>query len=424
MSPLVIAGIIMGVTIVCFFHPKIPNVPVAIAAGLAFVLTGILPAAQLFNSFTSNTTILMMGMMTIGGAMFRSGLAGWIGKKLMGLTGTKKGQVQLAVLLTVLIISPFLTGTATLMISYPLICSIAMSTKTSMSDLMLYQMAGSLAGSGFTFTGMGMIATTAAILEASGYRIWGFFEIAYFGIPSRIIFFILLYFLGNRYIIKGYAFKEPDAAVAAESKELPDKFTSRMAVVAVILALTLVSFIINHPKFPPPICAMLGGLACLFAGSLTVKQMYLAINWDTILLIGGMSAFARGVEASGFGKLIASTILNFTGANASPLLMAFVILIVTGVITQFMSDNATAALMTPIAITLAVTQGVNVHAYVFMALVGSTLCHLSIMSSPSMAFTQNLGGYDNKYFLKFGGLLELPTNLIAAMLVVYFIYLR
>jgi len=425
MSPIMTAGIIMGATLICFFHPKVPNVPVAIAAGFAFVITGILPATAMFNSFTSNTTILMIGMMTIGGAMFRTGLAGWIGKKLMGITGAKKGQVQLAVMLTTMCIAPFVTGTATLMIMYPLICSIAISTKISMSDLVLYQMGGSYAGSSWTFTGMGMIATTAAILEASGYRIWSYFEIAYFGVPSTIIFVSALFLFGNRFILKGYKFKEPDAAAAAETKELPDKFTLRMGIVAFILAATLAGFIINNPRFTPPICAVMGALACLFTGSLTPKQMYTAINWDIIMLIGGMSAFARGIDVSGFGKLIANSILGFTGAEASPLLICFIILIVTGLITQFMSDNAAAALMAPIAITLAVSQGgTHVHAYVFAALVGSTLCHLSIISSPSLAFVQQLGGYDNKYFLKFGSMLELPANLIGALLVLIFVYLR
>jgi di/tricarboxylate transporter len=365
----------------------------------------------------------MIGMMTIGGAMFRTGLAGWIGKKLMSVTGTKKGQIQFAILLTTMVIAPFVTGTATLMIMYPLICSIALSTKTSMSDLVFFQMTGSAAGSAFTFTGAGMIATTAAILEASGYRIWGYFEIAYWGVPAKIIVLILVYFFANKFVLKGYPFKEPDAAAAAETKDLPEKFTFRMGVVAVILLATLTGFVINNPKFTPAICATMGALACLFTGSLTPKQMYTAISWDIVLLIGGMSAFARGVEVSGFGKLIADSILGFTGASASPMLIVFILIMVTGLLTQFMSDNGAAALMAPIAITLAVSQGVNVHAYVFATLIGSMLCHLSLMASPSLAFTQQLGGYDNKYFLKYGLIFELPVNLIVSMVMISIVYL-
>ncbi|MCL2006677.1 MAG: SLC13 family permease [Treponema sp.] len=423
MSPLIIGGIILGATVICFFHPKIPNVPVAIAAGFAFVLTGILPAPTVFNSFTSNTIILMIGMMTIGGAMFTTGLAGWIGKKLMGLTGTKKGQIQLAIFLTTAILAPFVTGTATLMIMYPLICSIAISTKTSMSDIVAFQMWGSSTGSAFTFTGMGMIGTTAAILEANGYRIWNFFEIAYYGLPSKLITVVLIYFFANKFLLKGYKFKEPDAAAAAGTKDLPEKFTFKMGVVAFILVGTLLGFVINNPAFPPHVGAVLGGLACLFTGTLTPKQMYTSISWDVVMLIGGMSAFARGFEASGMSRVIADSIMFLTGANPSPILMIFIILITTSLISQFMSDNGAAALMAPIAITLAVAQGVNVHAYVFAALAGSFLCHLSIMASPSMAFTQQLGGYDNKYFLKYGGVFELVPNLIAAMIIIPLIYL-
>jgi di/tricarboxylate transporter len=423
MSPVVIAGIIMGLTIICFFHPKIPNIPVAIAAGLAFVLAGILPAATLFNSFTSTTTILMIGMMTIGGAMFRTGLAGWLGKSLMRLTGTKKEQIQAAILLTTAILAPFVTGTATLMIMYPLICSIAISTKTSMSDLVYFEMAGSGIGSAFTFTGMGMIATSAGILEAAGYRIWGYFEIAWWGFPAKILTLVIIYFFANRFLLKGYPFKEPDAAAASESKELPEQFTFKMGLTAAILIATLIGFIINSPQFPPNVCATLGALACLFSGCLTPKEMYKAVNWDIVILIGGMSAFARGIDVSGFSKVIANNILALTGADVSPVLMVFIILMVTGIITQFMSDNGAVALMSPIAITLAVAQGVNVHAYVYAALIGCSLCHMSIMSSPSLAFTQQLGGYDNKFFLKLGGVIELPVNLLVGLIMISIVYL-
>jgi len=423
MSPVIIAGIIMGATVICFFHPKIPNVPVAVAAGFAFVLTGILPANALFNSFTSNTCILMIGMMTIGGAMFRTGLAAWIGKSLMRLIGTKKEQIQLVILLATIVIAPFCSGTATMMIMYPLVCSIALSTKTSMSDLVFFQMTGNSIGSAFTFTGAGMVATTAAILEASGYRIWSYFEISWWGIPAKIIVVVLVVLFANKFVLKGYPYKEPDAAAVAESDSLPEKFNLKMGLVALILAATIVGFVVNNPKLPPAVCATIGALACLFTGSLTPKQMYTAVNWDIILLIGGMSAFARGVEASGFSQVIANGIMGLTGPSVSPILMIFIILVVSGLIGQFMSDNGVAALMAPIAISLAVAQGVNVHAYVFAALIGSMLCHLSIMASPSLAFIQKLGGYDNKYFLKYGLIFELPVNLAVAMVMIPLVYL-
>jgi di/tricarboxylate transporter len=268
-----------------------------------------------------------------------------------------------------------------------------------------------------------MIGTSAAVLEAAGYRIWGLFEISYWGIPAKIITLIMVYFLANRVLLKGFPFKEPDAAAAAEAKELPNKFTFKMGLTAAILVATLLGFIINNPKVPPNVCATLGALACLFTGCLTPKEMYKAVNWDIIMLIGGMSAFARGLETSGVGKVIADTILGFTGVGASPILIIFIILITTGIITQFMSDNAAVALMGPIAITLAVAQGVNVHAYMMAALIGSMLCHLSIMATPSAAFALGLGGYNNKYLLKNALLFELPINLLVSMVMIPLVYL-
>ena len=54
MPQMTIAGIILVATFVCFFHPKVPNVVVALGAAIAFGLTGIVDPATLFNNFQFN----------------------------------------------------------------------------------------------------------------------------------------------------------------------------------------------------------------------------------------------------------------------------------------------------------------------------------------------------------------------------------
>jgi di/tricarboxylate transporter len=152
--------------------------------------------------------------------------------------------------------------------------------------------------------------------------------------------------------------------------------------------------------------------------------MYQAVNWDIVILIGGMSAFSRGIETSGFGKLIADSILNVTGPQVSPIVILLILFIVTVFITQFMSDNGAVALMAPIAIMLAKAQGLaSPHGYVMACLIGCMGAHFSIMASPSLAFIQGLGGYSNKYFVKQAACIELPVNLLIAMIMIPLVYL-
>lgn len=421
MSPILIAAIIMIVTFVMFFHPKVPNIAAAIFAALAFGMSGILDVDTVFNNFTSATCILMIGMMTIGGAMFQCGLAGWIGNRLIRITGTSEKGIQMAVLITTLVLATVCTGTATLMIMYPLMCSIALSSKISMSKIVAFHNAGSMSGSFMTFAGCGMIATSAGVLEASGYRMWSFFEIAWFGIPRAILLIAAVYFFAHKVLPDTYVM--PDAEIAAKADSLPKKLTSRMILVGVILVLTITGFVVNSSVFPVHVCATLGALACLLTGSITPEQMYKSISWNTIFLIGGMSAFAKGMQASGFGQLVADSILRIVGTNPAPMLMIFIFIVGTGIITQFMSDNGAVALMAAIAVGIAQTTGVEPYAYVMACLVGSALCHLSVMASPSLAFSMQLGGYKPSFLVKWGLSFELLPALIAAMIMIPLIWL-
>jgi di/tricarboxylate transporter len=420
MSPLIIAAVIMVATFVLFFHPKIENIVVGIAASLAFGLTGIVPLNTLFNYYTSNTCIIMIGMMTIGGAMFQSGLAGWIGSKVIKVTGTSEVKIQFAILLVSALLATTMNGSSVLMIMYPLICSVAISSKISMSKMVGFYMSGSLMGGYLTLSG-GMVIISAAILESAGYRMYSFFEISWYGIPRILLALPAVYFLGRKVLPNTMVM--PDVSAAEKAGDMPDKFTPKMGMVSAFLLLTIVGMIINHPKAPLAVCAVLGGLACLITNCITPKQMFTAINWNTIILIGSMATVAKGIELSGMGTLIGQSILSLTGPGASPILVIFVILIVTGLITQFMADSGTIALMTPIAISLAVAQGIEPYAYAIAVLVGSAICHLSILASPSLAFVMNMGGYKPSFFPKWGLAVEFLPSLIAAMLMIPLIWL-
>ncbi|MDR0878661.1 MAG: anion permease [Treponema sp.] len=421
MSPVIIAAIIMVATFVLFFHPKIENIIVGVGASLAFGLTGIVPINTLFNFYTSNTCMVMIGMMTIGGAMFQSGLAGWIGAKVIKVTGTNEVKVQFAILLVSALLATSMNGSSVLMIMYPLMCSVAISSKISMSRTVGFYMSGSLMGSYLTLSG-GMVIISAALLESAGYRMWNFFEVSWYGIPRLLLALPAVYFLGRRVLPKTMVM--PDVP-AAEKKEgdLPDKFTVKMGIVLAILLLTIAGMVTNFLKVPLSVYAVLGGLACLITNCITPKQMFSAISWNTIVLIGSMTAVAKGVELSGIGTLIGQSILGFTGAGASPVLLVFIILMVTAVITQFMSDSGTIALMTPIAISIAIAQGIEPYAYAMAVLVGSAMCHLSIMASPSLAFIMNMGGYKPSFFPKWGLVVEFLPSLIAAMIMIPLIWL-
>lgn len=136
MTQTVRASIILVVIVYLFFSPRFPNSVVAILGTIAMGVSGILPVKEVFQYYAASTCVLMIGMMIIGGGMMHTGFAGWLGNKLVGMTGKGERNLMLIAVLSGWIMSSVCSGSASMMILYPIICSICIASKISMSRIM------------------------------------------------------------------------------------------------------------------------------------------------------------------------------------------------------------------------------------------------------------------------------------------------
>lgn len=412
MTQTMLAAIILVVVVYLFFNPRVPNSVVAILGTIAMGVSGILPVKEVFEYYASSTCVLMIGMMIIGGGMMHTGFAGWLGNKLVRMTGQGERNLMLIAVLAGWIMSSVCSGSASMMILYPIICSICIASNISMSRIMFPMYSGIGMGSLMTVAGSGMCGATSSILQEAGYRGWSFFEPAWIGLPSAIAQIAIIYFLGKKLLPDRMV--RPDESQAGKAQNIPEKFGGKMWVSATILVLTIIGMVIDSPALPMYMCAALGATASVVTGCLNQKQMFASISWSTIFMIGGMTAVAKGVEASGLGQVIADGIMGLVGADASPILVIMIIYLVTGFITQFMSNNAAASLMAPIGISLAVAMGVEPYAFVGAALGGSLCAMLTPIATPTMAFAMEGGKYTSKEVFIWGLCTQLIPNIIVA----------
>ena len=411
---ILMVAILLAVTYM-FFSPRFPNAVVATIGAVAVGLIGTVPFKSVFTYYAGTSIVLMVGMMIVGGGMFHTGFAGWMGNSIVKLTGKGERSLQIIAILAGGIMSSVCSGSASLMILYPILSSICLASDISISRVLLPLFSGIGFGSFMTLAGSGMCSTTAAILVESGYQSWNFFDPTTVGLPKAIIYFVLLLLFMNKLLPD--TFVKPDAVEAAKASDLPDKLTGKMIVSGVILVATVVGMVVNSPACPMYICAAIGGLASVLTGCLNQKQMFANINWNTVFMIGGMTAVAKGVEASGLGDVIADSILGLVGTSTSPFIIMMVLFLVTGFITQFMSNNAAVALMTPIGIAIAQSIGIEPYGFVMACLFGSGIGCLTPMATPILSFVMDGGHYTPKDIFKWG-LLECLCTAIAVAICV------
>ena len=421
MSPTILATIILIAIVILFFTPQVPNTVTAVLGTIAMGLSGILPVKTVFNYYTSSTCILMIGMMIIGGGMMHTGFAGWLGNKLVRMTGSGARNLCMAAVLSGWVMSSVANGSAAMMILYPIICSICIASGVSMSRILFPMFAGIGFGSLMTVAGSGMCGATSAILEEAGFRGWSFFEPAWIGLSMAIASTLIIHFFSEKILPKTMVM--PDESQADKAQKIPTEFTGKMTISAVILSLTIVGMVVNSPILPMYMCAAIGAMASVLTGCLNQKQMFQSISWSTIFMIGGMTAVAKGVEESGLGSVIADSIMGMVGSAASPVLLVGIIYLLTGFITQFMSNNAAASIMAPIGIALAANLGVEPYAFVAAALGGSLMAMLTPIATPAMAFAMEGGKYTPKEVFWWGFWTSLVPNVIIAFVVIPIVWL-
>src|SRR5690606_17135650 len=103
-------------------------------------------------------------------------------------------------------------------------------------------------------------------------------------------------------------------------------------------------------------------------------EAYKAIEWPLIVLIFGMLAISIAMRESGLADMMARSLLHF-GEGLNPWWMLLIVILLTSILTEMLSNNAVAVLMTPVVIGLAQHMGVDSRPFV-----------VGVMFAASMSF--------------------------------------
>lgn len=419
MSQEMITGILLIAIIVLFLSDKLPLAVTSLAGAVAAGLLGLVEHKAVFTSFASTSMILMISMMIVGSSLFYTGLAQKIGNLLYHITGgNEKGLILIAVLSGTLL-SSVCSGTATLVTLFPIITSLCIAAKVSVSKTYLPLAYGICFGSMLTVAASGMGPATSGLLEEAGFRGWGFLEPAYIGLPLAVVGIIVLMFIGNKVLPETNVHPEMDKTEGeSEIKRSPVK----MWISGIVMIAIFIMMVWSPSGLPLYMISSAGVVVLLLTGTITQKQMFDSISWSSVFLIAGMTTVANAVSNSGLGEMIADTILNLCGGNQNPIVIIAVLLLVTAFLTQFLSNNATVLIMAPIGIALAKSMGIEPYAFVMATFVGCLSCFCTPMATPALAYVMEPGGYKYKDFLK-AGLLMQVIYFIVGLIVIPLVWL-
>lgn len=416
MSQITITLLFLLFAIVMFMWEKIPLGLTSMIVCVGLVVTGVLEWQTAFAGFIDSNVILFVAMFIVGGALFETGMANKIGGIVTHFAKTER-QLIVAIMVIVGVMSGFLSNTGTAAILIPVVIGIAAKSGYSRSRLLMPLVLAAAMGGNLTLIGApgNMIAQSG--MEGIGLK-FGFFDYAKVGVPILIVGIIYFAFIGYKFLPN----KEgSDEGIFDESKDFSHVPKWKQYLSLVILLLTLVGMIFEE-QLGIKLCVIgcMGALALMVTGVISEKDALASIDLKTIFLFGGTLSLAAALEQTGAGELIAEKVIGMLGDNPSPYVLTFVIFMLCCVMTNFMSNTATTALMVPIGISIAQGMGADPSAVLMACVIGGSCAYATPIGMPANTMVVTAGGYTFKDYAKAGVPMILVATVVSMILLPIF----
>lgn len=181
----------------------------------------------------------------------------------------------------------------------------------------------------------------------------------------------------------------------------PRKAWTALAIMVAVIASAMLGWL------PIVSSAILGCIALVATRCLDTEELYEAIDWRVIVLLAGVLPLGIAMQNSGAADLIAGQTLALVGGYG-PLLALAAVYLMTAILTEAMSNNATAVLMVPIAAATAASLDVSSAPFLVAIAFAASTSFATPVGYQTNTMVYNAGGYRFTDFIRIG----VPLNLI------------
>lgn len=162
--------------------------------------------------------------------------------------------------------------------------------------------------------------------------------------------------------------------------------------------------------------AILGVVFLLGMGALRIQQAYTSVDWSVIFLLVGLLPLGIAMEETGLARILGESIVSLGGPLSAAVVLSLVIL-VTSLLTTFITNNSAAILMVPIALSVAEELGVSQKPFLMAVAFAASMSFATPTGYQTNAMVLGPGGYRFMDYVKVGTPLTLLLWLLASVLI-------
>ncbi len=190
------------------------------------------------------------------------------------------------------------------------------------------------------------------------------------------------------------------SAVEHGSVRRPERAWLSIGILLAMVAVSATSFI------PIMTAAMLAAIAMVGFRCCTMTEARRSIDWSVLIVIGSAIGIGTALEKSGAAANIAAGLLNLGGND--PMYTLAAVYLATVLCTEFITNNAAAVLMFPIALKAATAIDCNSTPFVIAVMIAASASFLTPFGYQTNLMVYGVGGYRVTDYVRFG----LPLSLI------------
>lgn len=461
---IVALGVLIGVVGV-LIHGRVRADVVALTGAAVLLLSGVVRPVEVQSAFASPAVIALAGLFVIAYAIELSGLLGLLirgATRLAARIGARGIWIVIGLCGSV---GGFLNNTPVVVLAAPVIRDVAQSLRLSPKRFLMPLSHVTVMGGLLTLIGTSTNLLVNDMARNAGQPVFGLFEITPVGLIISLAGGLWLYFVGARQLGQTVAMDEVEAARLAEieetrrrteteasrlrrrampfglprlgeSRNLADgsgdahlgdvglygaadrPFRLRPAMLSLaIFVLVILSAALGWA--PIAASAFAGAVALILLRVITPEEAYAGLRPEILLLIAGMVVVGTAIEVTGLAAAGAERLIDVI-RPLGPLAALIVLYGLTLFATELLSNATVAVLITPIAVALAESLGVDPRPFLVCVMMAASAAFATPFGYQTNVLVFNMGGYSYMDFVRVGLPLNLVTWLAAMMAIPVF----
>jgi sodium-dependent dicarboxylate transporter 2/3/5 len=412
----------------CWMLEVFPLPITGLAIPVMLTLLGVFNPKEAFAPFSNSIIFLMIGGLVLGQSIKKHGLDKWIGYNLLTYSKGKIDRLILLVIAATAFLSMWMSNTVAIAVILPVILSILTAMPEELVNLKRKMLLGVSISTSIGGTAMLTGSTPAMIAGALlGETIpFGFIEWAYYGLPVSLLI------LATSFLLLKKLYPSPKItlnldAIIKQKKQMEKLTTTQKKILLIFFGTILFWFMGSQVEawlgLPTSVSNVaivsVAAVLIMFGLNLLDLKDLQSIQWELIFLVGGGILLGEAMIASGAASGISSAIASMHGST--PIMVILVVLsLISLLLTNFISNSATAAILIPIAIETANILEMTPVPFVMAVALTATIAFITPVGVPSTALIYSTGIIPRNRLIKTGILAGIPALLIVLAVVYIF----